>query len=386
MNIKTIKIKPILIALLCLFHLEIFGQVSSDTLTDKNVVDKIIDVITYDAKKFTTVTYPMAGYSEQEGFSIGVMPVFTFKDKKEKEHIKRRFYRPTTLIPSVMVSTKGLFNVDASLVMFGKGRFNMYFTGIYQYVPNTFYGVNNLAPADTSQFFNRRFSSFGEVSYELTEILFIGIRYDIQQNKIEDIQGEILNDKVLGYDGGFSLGLGPIFKFDTRDDIVYPTKGSLLKVAVTTYPEFFANDYKFWHFYTEFSHFFSVKNEKNIIGLFGAFHMQNGDIPFYYLNQLGGSKRLRSIAQPNRFIDKNYYMAQVEYRRDIWWRLGAVLFAGAGNVYGSNGTNAFEEIKYTVGAGLRFQLVEDMRLNFRIDYGFGNYNQNGLWLTTREAF
>ncbi|NLR93704.1 BamA/TamA family outer membrane protein [Flammeovirga agarivorans] len=358
----------------------------SDSLQEHNFVDKVIDVITFHGENVNIVTYPMAGFSEQEGFSAGLMPVFTFKEKNPEKRQNTRFNRPTTFIPSILVSTKGLFNVDASLIMFGLGKWNMYFTGVYQYVPNVYYGINEAVPSDTVNYFNRRFSSFGEVQYEISDTFFFGARYDIQYNEITDVEDTYLNATVEGYNGGFSMGIGPEIRVDTRDNIVYPTKGGLLAIAFTPYLSFTGNDYNFWYFFTEFSQFFSIKNNKNVIGVFAAFHMLDGDIPFYYLNTLGGSKRMRSIAQPNRFIDKNYYMAQVEYRRHLFWRLGVVGFAGVGNVYGSNGTNAFENVKYTVGAGIRFQLVEDMKLNFRIDYGFGNYDQQGLWLTTREAF
>ncbi|WP_044205804.1 BamA/TamA family outer membrane protein [Flammeovirga sp. OC4] len=352
-----------------------------------NLVDKLLELITYRNERFSSVFYPIGGFSEQEGISIGVMPVVTFNDKDTSSKSQKKYNRPTTFIPSFSVSTKGLFNLDASLIMFGKGKFNMYFNGVYQNVPNTYYGINEETPTDTTSYFNRRFSTFGEVSYELTETLFLGLHYDIQNNTIENVESvPHLYETSEGIAGGFNFGLGPILKFDTRDNIVYPTKGSLLVTSITAYPKMLGNDYVFWHFYSEVSHFFKIKNEKNILGFFGAFHMKSGNIPFYYLNTLGGSKKMRSIAQPNRFIDKNYYLAQVEYRRHLWWRVGLVTFASVGNVYGSNGTNAFENVKYTLGMGFRFQLVENMKLNFRIDYGFGNYDQQGLWLTSREAF
>ncbi|KXX71052.1 BamA/TamA family outer membrane protein [Flammeovirga sp. SJP92] len=382
--------KPFIIASLLMLSTFAYGQEynqTKETLQDPNLVDKVLDLLTHRNKSFTSVFYPIGGFSEQEGISLGVMPVVTFNEKESEDKPISKYNRPTTLIPSLSVSTKGLFNLDASLIMFGKGKFNMYFTGVYQYVPNTYYGINEEIPTDTTSYFNRRFSTFGEVSYELTETLFFGLHYDIQNNTIEEVESvPHLYETSEGIEGGFNFGLGPILKYDSRDDIVYPTKGGLLVTSLTAYPKLLGNDYVFWHFYTEYSHFIKLKNDKNILGFFGAFHMKSGHVPFYYLNALGGSKKMRSIAQPNRFIDKNYYLAQVEYRRHLWWRVGITTFASVGNVYGSNGTNAFENIKYTLGVGFRFQLVENMKLNFRMDYGIGNYDQQGLWLTSREAF
>ncbi|MBB3699282.1 BamA/TamA family outer membrane protein [Flammeovirga yaeyamensis] len=368
----------------CIANLLAQEKVQQDSLKDKNFVDKLIDIVTYDSKSFSMTTYPLGGYSEQFGFMIGAMPVFTFA--KSESNNNDKYKRPTTLIPSILVSSKGLFSTKASLIFYGKEHLNLQIDGIYQYVPFNYYGVNELTPADTVSFFNRQFASFGEATYEMNDIYFLGFRYDIQYNKLEDFDQIINENNIIGLNGGFNFGIGPTFKIDNRNDVNYPSKGQLLSVALSFYPKFLGNDYHFSHFFIEYSKFFKIRSDKNILGFFAAFHAQEGDVPFYYLNKLGGSKRMRNIVHPLRFIDKNYYMTQLEYRRHLFWRLGMVLYGGVGNVYGSKGTSAFENVKYCVGSGFRFQLVDGVKVNFRFDYAIGNYDQQGFWITRREAF
>jgi len=46
---------------------------------------------------------------------------------------------------------------------------------------------------------------------------------------------------------------------------------------------------------------------------------------------------------------------QAEYRRPLWWRLGAVVFGGVGDVYGESASEVtFGNLKYSYGLGLRY--------------------------------
>jgi outer membrane translocation and assembly module TamA len=76
-------------------------------------------------------------------------------------------------------------------------------------------------------------------------------------------------------------------------------------------------------------------------------------------------------------------MMQAEYRRILYKRLGGVLFAGAGSVFGTPGESLVW--RPNAGLGLRFQLSKKQKLNVRLDYGFGVRSQ-GFYLTFGEAF
>ena len=353
-----------------------YGQQVNDT-TEFALVDKLIDILTVNSKNedFSMVFYPTGDYSEQTGLSVGVMPILTWKRDKEGE-----YFRPTSLIPSLEISTKGMYDADLSLILFGLGRWNIFASGFFTYTPNTYYGINQTQPQDSSAYFNKIFGAIGEMSYALNPKWFAGLRFDVQYNDFDKIEGDALNESVNGYEGGFTPGLGPVLKYDTRDDIIYPSKGSFITTAFVYYP----GQYEFNHFFVDARYFIPLEEDKKILALNYLYHNKSGNVPFYQLNQLGGKNRLRSIGQPNRFIDEQMMLFQAEYRQEIWWRIGMTAFFGVGNVFGE--IPFTQDMKYGGGLGLRFRLVDEINLNFRLDIGFGNYQQQGTWITSREAF
>lgn len=89
-----------------------------------------------------------------------------------------------------------------------------------------------------------------------------------------------------------------------------------------------------------------------------------------------------------RFRSKNQVVLQAEYRVPIAWRIGAVGFAGIGNVGDRVHNLNFQELKYSYGGGLRVALNRKERLNLRVDYGWGvgESTSHGLYFQLGEAF
>jgi hypothetical protein len=76
---------------------------------------------------------------------------------------------------------------------------------------------------------------------------------------------------------------------------------------------------------------------------------------------------LRGFAD-NRFVDKNVIAFQAEYRIPLFWRLGAVVFIGAGEVFDNLGSLTFGGLKPSAGFGLRVAIIRDPKQNLRIDW------------------
>ena len=110
-----------------------------------------------------------------------------------------------------------------------------------------------------------------------------------------------------------------------------------------------------------------------------------GDVPFNQLAQLGGVARMRGYFE-GQYRDKTYAMTQVEYRiMPLFWRLGAVLFAGIGEVAGRFRDFDLAHLKVSVGAGLRYALDPAERIHIRVDAGVGPGTW-GLAVNVLEAF
>ena len=87
-----------------------------------------------------------------------------------------------------------------------------------------------------------------------------------------------------------------------------------------------------------------------------------------------------------RYRDRNMITAQAEYRAPLFWRFGAVVFAGFGDVSDSVTAFRLDRFKYSLGCGVRFMFDARERINARIDAGFGKDGNAGVYAMVLEAF
>jgi hypothetical protein len=87
-----------------------------------------------------------------------------------------------------------------------------------------------------------------------------------------------------------------------------------------------------------------------------------------------------------RYRDNIFATAQLEYRQYFWWRLSFVVFAGIGEVAPDLLSFRLRELKPSYGAGLRFLFNKEQRVNLRVDLGFGEDGNSGIYFGIEEAF
>jgi outer membrane translocation and assembly module TamA len=88
-----------------------------------------------------------------------------------------------------------------------------------------------------------------------------------------------------------------------------------------------------------------------------------------------------------RFRDQVMVTLQAEYRLPVFWRIGLVGFAEAGQVAPRAGDLAVDAFKASLGGGLRFLLAPREGVNIRADYGWGfGVGAGGFYLAIGEAF
>lgn len=78
-------------------------------------------------------------------------------------------------------------------------------------------------------------------------------------------------------------------------------------------------------------------------------------------------------------------VGQIEYRRELFWRLGGVAYFGAGQVAETFSRFSKENFLPGGGIGARFTLAKDSHINFRVDYAWGK-DSNGIYIGIVEAF
>ncbi len=374
--------------LVLLFHA--LGVIAQDsTATDSlhhqpkalGFVDKMMDLITFEREKYTVSVYPLMDYSERAGLDFGIMPVIILKSDREIIR-KTKYSRPTTIIPSFAMSTRGQMMADVDLIYYHPKGWMLNPTLIWYRIPDTYYGIGGPSGEETV-FQTNTIGLEGVWLRPITDMFFMGFSYDLTQVSNKNFEGENLDSTVLGYDGKFTSGLGLDFRFDTRNDILFPSKGQIITLDYRLY---FGN-FNFHHIELDLASFWKIKNTKNVIGVQGFFETILGDdVPFYKMPQLGGKHHFRAIGHPNKYLDNQIYYLQAEYRRHLIGRFGAVAFGGWGNNRTEWNESFFKDGKWMFGGGLRFQLLPKDHLNFRLDIGKSPNEEMAIFFTMRESF
>lgn len=178
-----------------------------------------------------------------------------------------------------------------------------------------------------------------------------------------------------------AVGGGIIISYDSRDFIPNPYKGLYLKLEQNFYPKFLGSSSNFNR--TDFiARYYTQIWKDGIL----AFDMQgvfnNGNVPWSMVALLGSSYQMRGYFK-GQYRDKKLLQTQVELRQRVYKRSGAVIWAGAGNIFPD-----FDEFKWnqtlpTFGFGYRWEFKN--RVNIRLDYGIGK-GQSAFYFNINEAF
>lgn len=180
-----------------------------------------------------------------------------------------------------------------------------------------------------------------------------------------------------------SSGLGPILNYDSRDNPFYPHRGTFLDLNAIFAAETLGSDYDYQVYQGAYNTFFSL-TEKMVLAyrLYGRFTA--GRVPLYDLSYFGSHNDLRGYAA-GQYVDKSMIATQLEFRWRFWKRWGMVAFAGLGEVARDPGDFNAQDLLPSVGAGLRFLVSEENRVNISIDYARGREG-DAVYFYIGEAF
>ncbi len=374
------------IVLLLVSALSSSAQSSSSDSTKSNdgIFERVTNAFTYEHPKFSISTYPVLNYSPDRGVGFGFTPIVRILPDTSKA--LSEFYRPTTIVPYIMISTKGSLTFESDLIAFTNNRWNIFMRMRYAEFPNEFYGIG--APVSDSlplKYTSEDLMLIGEIAKGIGKVIFTGLRFDFHRQENYNFEDTSLLIDDFDYKGGWNSGLGPVVKFDSRNDIIYPTKGWFVTAFALFNSTKLGGDYNYSVYSCDIRKYISLPGIENILAFQYSNSITKGDAPVYKLPGLGGFSLLRGIAHPKKYVDNNRWIFQTEYRKHLFWRVGIVAFGSVGAVY-SNETNYFHNTQAVAGMGFRFRIVPDDRLNFRADYGFASNGDRAFYMTIREAF
>jgi outer membrane translocation and assembly module TamA len=180
-----------------------------------------------------------------------------------------------------------------------------------------------------------------------------------------------------------TAALGLRLQRDSTISPFYPRSGSLLDFTA----DFFAPALGAQRNYRQFNLIYNKYigfGKKNVLAAHGIVCSASSDAPFFDVCLLGNARDLRGY-QAGQYRDHRMLAAQVEYRRELFWRLGATAFVGTGAA-----SKMFSDLQASdwipgTGLGLRLELAKRNHINLRADYAWGE-NSHAFYVGVGEAF
>jgi hypothetical protein len=328
--------------------------------------------------------FPIAYFTPETGLAVGALGLLTGNWKNDSLSAKKS---SATIGFAYTTRKQILFYLPFNLFLKNDNYRLNGELGFYDYV-YFYYGTGNVSGTfeDKQEKFEISFPRIRLTGLKkIRPNLFLGARYafDGYYNLKVEPNGLLDSLQPTGVKAGVNSGIGPSILYDSRSSVFYPRKGVLLDISSTIDLGKIVSDYKFTRLTADFAGFYSPF-KKSVVG-FNVNYQQNlGDVPFYQLSLLGGSKRLRGQFE-GEFRDKYAWQTQIEWRQEFLKNWGFTAFVGAGWVAPNWESLKLKNQKIGSGVGLRYKLNKKDHVNIRLDVGFGG-GKVYPYLTIGEAF
>ncbi|SHJ91209.1 Surface antigen [Reichenbachiella agariperforans] len=334
---------------------------------------------------FQYVPFPVYSYAQETGQVFGLVK-----------------YNLLNLVKDDTVSTASSFTALASVSSIGLVKFVLRSSGYlnrnkviirskasYINFPQQLYGVGNeVTPENEEQIktASLHFANTMMFAVNDSKTLYVGFNQDFKTYDLIDFDsvGYMYSNQIEGYQGGAVSKIGPSFVYDTRDNRYTSSGGMYLEMSYSWAGAAIGSEFDYSSFGIDFRKF--IKPWYNHVIAF-QFHTAGtvGEVPFYSLNQLGGSDRMRGYFS-GELRDKTILDTQVEYRMPVWNIIGVVAFASTGRVAPDYSSMTVQGLWYGGGLGLRIRVDSKNNANLRLDYGLGQEGASAFVVAFTEAF
>lgn len=256
----------------------------------------------------------------------------------------------------------------------GKGKINNDFSNIAGE-----YGLGSIRFASSFK------GAFMRYQYRLFEKLYAGV--EAMRGEVDFVAADSNSQNYLDLVGAESStvgGIGPIVSYDTRNHPMYPTAGVAMELKWNAYGRLIDADDEYDTVEATFRHFKEFRSNHVLASRLKIKSAFNNP-PYTGLSSLGGVDARGYIH--GEYLGENLLSAQAEYRWQFATRWAAVGFGGVALLTDSALLDiSSEEIYPTAGLGIRFLLLADQKVNFRVDYAKGKSSNDGFYISVRESF
>lgn len=215
---------------------------------------------------------------------------------------------------------------------------------------------------------------------------YVGGRYQLMDMRVAIDEPQPASGAPVIPAGDVKLrtaALGPRVQRDTRDNPFYPTRGIVANAMAAFYGESLGGRRSYQSYEAWFSNYVSGGSRQVVAWRIAACATAN-DVPFYDNCQLGKSQDLRGYVV-GQYRDRVMIAGQVEYRAEVWRRVGATAFIGGGEVAPTFARLTWQDALPGGGLGLRYTLAKRNHVNLRADYAWGQ-SSHALYISVGEAF
>lgn len=336
-------------------------------------------------KKINYTILPVLFKSIETKWAIGLGGSISFKTTQKKDDLTR-----TSTIQSVGMFTQRHQNIQVldATVFFPKENYIFYLQSSHSYFPDKFWGIgSNTDNVKHEDFEFSQIYVLTQLKKKIKKNVFAGIIYEHQNVYDMRFLKKKLFDTTLiyGKENHVVSGFGTSVCFDNRNSSYWPTKGMLIQLTYrAAIKSAMASAYTNLKTIVDVRYF--KKLHKNTILAMQMYSLLNfSESPIRELAMLGGVNNLRGFYR-GRYRDDKMTSFIGEYRIPVYKRFGFCVFGGLGCVYKEVKDISANSIKSSYGAGIRLSILPKEKLNIRIDYGFANRENKGLYFTVGECF
>ena len=332
-------------------------------------------------RKLSFNGYPYAYYTPETELAVGVGGILIFYASDSL------IVKPSQVIVGGYYTTNSQYSLSLTPEMyFFNNALYVSLPVSFDYNVTRFYGIGPSSPDTgdvnyTSKVVSATLTVLGPSLWLTADQAGIVIDYNYTDIVDKEENQYLVNDEVLGSNGGDYVGIGVKAVWDTRNNIFYPTDGKYSSLKFMSYP---VGQYIYYTTELDIKSYTTIMKDHVLAGEV-YFNNAVGDVPFYALPQLGGQYKMRGYYQ-GRYVDHAYFTIQLELRQYFWRRFGYVVFGSVGTVAPSPDKYQMKEMKISYGAGLRFLFNEDEGVNLRMDLGITREGETGVYFGIGEAF
>ena len=199
----------------------------------------------------------------------------------------------------------------------------------------------------------------------ISKDLYLGLKLNYLDSKVGlDVSGisPVLPEVAIAEK---VVGLGPVFSYDSRNNVHWPSQGSWLDVSVLDYGDYLGGDFDYLQSTLKWTQYFPI-TDTVVLGYRFDGQFIDGNAPFYglsYINLRGFSRGV--------YADDHAVTLQGQVRWDVSSRWTVLFFGGGGRVAEDVGDLGSSPTQFAGGAGFRYMIDPESGISIGVDLAGG---------------